>query len=41
MTLLNNLAAGLLGTSAMSRVIGAIVVAALLWTTIAWAVVLP
>ena len=41
MTLLNNLADGLMGTPAMSRVIGAVVVAALLWIALAWAVVLP
>lgn len=41
MTLLNNLAASLMGGSAMSRVIGAVIVAALLWIAIAWAVVLP
>ena len=41
MSLLNNLAAGLMSASAIHRVIGAVVVAALLWIAIAWAVMLP
>lgn len=41
MTLLNNLTTGLMSASAVSRVIGAALVAGLLWAAIAWAVQLP
>ncbi|MDM9626683.1 hypothetical protein QTL95_12300 [Rhizobium sp. S152] len=41
MPLLNNLSPRLISASAITRVIGAALVAILLWIAIAWAVMLP